>query len=211
MTRRGCGLIVGLIVAVCTRTIMAQCNTVDAVTTASFKITGGQACSTFTKLNWTFSKSNGTLIIKWGTSTSYGTQKSVYASNPINITDLTTSTKYYYAVDGTFAGQTHQYTRSSFTTSSSGTVAVADRVAGENGIATIKLGNIDFSVRAKEGETVAIELFSLDGTAIGGRYPFSIKGGSGEIGALWNMSPGIYLARVSWRSGSMQQRVFISK
>jgi hypothetical protein len=211
MTRQGCGLIAGLIVAVCTRTIMAQCNTIDAVTTASFKITGGQACSTFTKLNWTFSKSNGTLIIKWGTSTSYGTQKSVYASNPISITDLTPGTMYYYAVDGTYQGKTHQYTRSSFTTSGSGTVGVANRATDENGIATIKLGNIDFAVPAKDGETVAIELFALNGTAIGGRYLVSIKGRSRETGPLWNMSPGIYLARISWRNGSMQQKVFIGK
>jgi hypothetical protein len=299
MTRQGCGLIVGLIVAVCTRTIMAQCNTIDAVTTASFKITGGQACTNYANLNWTFNESNGTMIVKWGTSTSYGTQKSVYSSNPINITGLTPSTKYYYAVDGVFEGKSYQYTRSSFSTSggtqnhppvftsatsvacTTGTTktytvaatdadndpvtytagglpnwisfasptltlkpvmgcsnttvtivasdgkggldtlqlavsvvsmtGIAERVTGEYTIERIKIGNTDFAVPVKHGETVAIELFALNGTALGGRYVFAINGGSGETGLPWNMSPGVYLARVSWQNGSMQQKVFIGR
>jgi hypothetical protein len=123
MTRPVHILITFAVAVLYSQSLMAQCNTVDAVTTASFKITGGQACSTFADLNWTFTRSNGTMTIRWGTSTSYGSQKSVYSAKPVKLTGLTPSTTYYYAVDGSYEGRSYQYTRSSFKTSAGATAA----------------------------------------------------------------------------------------
>ncbi|MBN1603698.1 MAG: hypothetical protein JW915_18950 [Chitinispirillaceae bacterium] len=101
----------------------AQCNTIDAITAASFRITGGEACSTHANLKWSYKENNGTMTIEWGTSTSYGNSKSVYSSNPVKLTGLNPSTTYYYNVTGLWKGRTYPYTRSTFKTSS-GSVSV---------------------------------------------------------------------------------------
>jgi len=97
----------------------AQCNVIDAVTSASFRITGGEACSTYANLKWSYKEKNGEMTIKWGTSTSYGSSKSVYSSNPVKLTGLTPNTTYHYNVTGLWKGRTYQYTKSSFKTSGS--------------------------------------------------------------------------------------------
>jgi hypothetical protein len=98
-----------------------NCNTIDAVTSASFRITGGEACQDYANLSWAFRRSNGEMNIEWGTSESYGSQKSVYESNPINLTGLAPNTTYYYHVWGEYSKsgtpRTYEYTKSSFTTS----------------------------------------------------------------------------------------------
>ena len=117
MQLKGGLLFWGILLAMYVQGLFAQCNTIDAITTASFSITGGEACSTYANLNWTFRRRNGELTIEWGASTSYGTSKSVYSSNPVNLPNLTPNTTYYYHVWGVYRNITHEYTKTSFTTS----------------------------------------------------------------------------------------------
>jgi len=203
----------GIVVA-CAQVIMAQCNTVDAVTTASFKITGGQACSTSATLNWSFNQNNGTMTIRWGTSTSYGSQKSVYTANPISITGLTKKTKYFYAVDGLFENITHTYTRSSFTTSGSTGIRTDDfqRTILDNGAITLALGRNSMILPFIHGELFyTMQLFTLSGASIGNKTVLSLKNGTHQAGLFNNITPGMYLVRISWTNGSMQQKVFLGK
>jgi hypothetical protein len=99
------------------------CNQIDAVTTASFKVVSGQACQDSASIVWNFTRQNGSMTIKWGTTKSYGSTGDLYAGGYTANTDQTfkftgiqPGTKYYYSVRGLFAGATHNYTDSSFTT-----------------------------------------------------------------------------------------------
>ncbi|MBN1758552.1 MAG: hypothetical protein JW863_09555 [Chitinispirillaceae bacterium] len=113
----------------------SQCNPVDAITTASFSITGGEACSTYANLRWTYRRNNGTMTIEWGTSTSYGTSKSVYAANPINIPNLTPNTEYFYHVYGIWQGRTYEYSKTSFTTAAAGPANRAPEITSTASVA----------------------------------------------------------------------------
>jgi large repetitive protein len=119
MTNKAFVFLFGLAAVSFTPNAFSQCNAVDAVTTASLKITGGEACSTYANLDWQFRRTNGTMTIEWGTTTSYGTSKSLYSANPVNIPNLTPNTEYFYHVFGNYQGRNHDYSRSSFTTAAS--------------------------------------------------------------------------------------------
>ncbi len=116
MTNKTFVFLIGLTAVSFAPNAFSQCNTVDAITTASFKINGGEACSTYANLNWQFRRSNGSMTIEWGTSTSYGTSKNLYSGNPVNIPNLTPNTEYFYHVFGNYKGRNYDYSRSSFTT-----------------------------------------------------------------------------------------------
>ncbi|MBN1308732.1 MAG: hypothetical protein JXA18_12485 [Chitinispirillaceae bacterium] len=55
--------------------------------------------------------------IEWGTTTSYGTQKSIYPTSPVHLPNLTPNTTYFYHVWGIYRSRTYEYTTSSFKTS----------------------------------------------------------------------------------------------
>jgi len=115
-------LAAGVVILLGAGSAMAQCTTINAVTSASFKITGGQACSTYANLTWTFTKRNGEMTIEWGPTTTYGTKKSLYPSSPVNLPNLTPNTTYYYHVWGFYENRTYEYTKSTFTTAAGAVV-----------------------------------------------------------------------------------------
>lgn len=97
-----------------------DCNEIDGYTSASFRITGGEACPDYANLNWSYKRTNGKMTIEWGTSESYGSQKSVYDSKPIHLTGLAPNTTYYYHVWGEYSKigppKTYEYGTGTFTT-----------------------------------------------------------------------------------------------
>ena len=144
--------------------ISAECNTIDAVTAASFRITGGEACSTYADLNWTFTRKNGEMTIEWGTSTSYGAQKSIYPNPPVNIPNLTSNTTYYYHVWGFYQNRTYEYVKSSFKTPAPGTSAALKSPAART--FTLRIGNTRLMLPFEPEEAAGISVYSLTGSRI---------------------------------------------
>ena len=140
----------------------SQCNSVDAITTASFSITGGEACSTYANLKWSFRRSNGTMTIEWGTSTAYGTSKSVYSANPVNLTNLQPNTQYFYHVFGIYQGRTYQYSTSSFTTAASAPSNQAPSITGSPVVACTLGTTTTYTVTATDPENDPVT-FSING------------------------------------------------
>ena len=105
-----------IVVALLVSRSFSQCNNVDALTSASFRITGGEACSTSVNLDWSYRRSNGEMTIEWGTSVQYGNSKSIYSANPINISDLTPNTEYFFHTYGFYHNRTYEYYTFSITT-----------------------------------------------------------------------------------------------
>jgi hypothetical protein len=186
----------GLIVGTIQMHLSAQCNTIDAITTASFKISGGQACSTFAKMNWSFRRSNGKMTIKWGTSTSYDSSKSVYDSNPINLTGLTPNTTYYYNVTGFYDNKNYQYSKSSFKTS--GTKPTSVLVNGsKKETVNLMIGNEHHSVAIDPDRMLQLSFYSLTGTKI---VTENLKYSGADLNAnslTKHIAPGVYLLKIS--------------
>jgi hypothetical protein len=176
--------------------LAAQCNTIDAITTASFKISGGQACSTFANMNWSFKRNNGTMTIQWGTSTSYGSSKSVYASNPINLTGLVPNTTYYYNVTGFYNNKNYQYSKSSFKTSGAKPTSVLINGSKKEAVNLI-IGSVPLSVVIGSDQMIQLSFYSLNGTKI---FTDNLKYRGADLNAnnlSQNIAPGVYLLQVS--------------
>ncbi|MGB7569764.1 MAG: fibronectin type III domain-containing protein [Chitinivibrionales bacterium] len=202
-----------LIVAAISYALNAQtCNTIDAVTTASFKITGGQACATTASLNWSFTENNGTLTIRWGTTTSYGNSGNVYSAKPYVIKNLTPNTTYYYAVDAVWQGSSnYHYTRSSFKTASGTMTNQPPVITGANNRQfQFTFGNVPVAVPCKAGQSISISIFSLSGARV---FDRSITPGTGDKSgtiSFKNAQPGVYLVKVRSSSYLLTQKIFLN-
>ena len=202
-TRKCFSILAACLFSAAMHPVYAQCNTVDAVTTASFRITGGEACSTYANLSWTFSKRNGTMTIQWGTSTNYDSSKSVYTSNPIKLTGLKPDTKYFYHVYGVYQNKTHQYTTSSFTTSP-GPVTTGTRVTGPAGTAnkgSLTVGSTRISFPMSTDQPIEGALYSAAGVRIM-RFSFPTAGTNSIRNPTPGMASGVYLLQIRNRHQS---------
>ena len=186
------------------------CNPVDAKTSASFRITGGQACATTASLNWKYTENNGTLTIRWGTSTAYGFSKSVYTSNPIQLTNLKPGTTYYYAVDATWKGSSnYHYVRWKFTTAGGTTANSYVCQERDREQFVITLGNTPhvFPINGKNG--ISIALYTPNGSKVFSRTLQSGRLGKNNVETIKNIMPGIYMLKAKASGTTIAQKVLI--
>lgn len=115
-------------------------NDIDAVSSASgkYKITGGKAYSDNAELNYSWRYANGTMAIKWGTTSSMtdGSQSiSVFPpSGKFTINSLEPNSLYYFKLTGTWAGMSYSNLGSgTFTTASDGAVTFSLTVESGSG------------------------------------------------------------------------------
>ena len=162
MPHKQCLVLIAATIAVLTTEAFPQCSPIDAITTASFSITGGEACSTYANLDWRFRRSNGTMTIEWGTSTAYGTSKSVYSANPVSIPNLQPNTQYFYHVYGVYEGRTHQYTTSSFTTAANTPVNNPPEITSASAVSCTTGTTVIYSITASDPDNDPVN-FSVNG------------------------------------------------
>lgn len=115
-------------------------NDIDAVSSASgkYKITGGKAYSGNAELNYWWRYGNGTMSIKWGTTTSMtdGSQSiPVFpVSGTIEINSLEPNTTYHFQLYGTWAGYNYpNLGKGTFMTASDGTISFVLTVESGSG------------------------------------------------------------------------------
>ncbi len=128
-------------------------NDIDAISSASgkYRITGGKAYSGNAELKYQWRYGNGTMSIKWGTTSSMtdGSQSiPVFpVSGTIDINSLEPNTKYNFQLYGTWAGYNYpNLGKGTFTTASDGTISFVLTVESGNG-----------SGEYEEGEEVTIK------------------------------------------------------
>gem|GEM_PF-2343931 len=121
-------LIVTVVVVASVNLSFAEtCTTIDAMTSPTKKFTtiasGSQYCATTATIKWQDSYSDGTRLIEWGTSTSYGNTITLSGkSGTATLSPLTPGTKYYWRVNRSYDGKTVTTPAGSFTTSTTETI-----------------------------------------------------------------------------------------
>ena len=151
-----------LVICCFSKNISSQCNDVDALTSASFRITGGEACSTSISLDWTYRRDNGEMTIEWGTSTQYGDSKSIYSQNPINITNLTPNTEYFFHTYGYYRNRTYEYYTFSVTTAAGSPPNEAPEITSAEAVSCTTGQTTTYTVTATDNDDDEITFTAQD-------------------------------------------------
>ena len=194
----------------------AQCNKIDALTTASFQINGGEACSTSAKFDWSFTRSNGEITFDYGTTNSYGTKKAFTpnaGNKPLTISPLTPNTTYYYRVIGVYTSKNvnKEYYKSTFKTAASGVTSVGAPANGATAMPsfTLSIGDTRVTLAAVNGDAVKVALYSLDGSVVMTRIVMAGADRSVRFGRA-GVTPGCYLLQVRCAGATIMRAVSVA-
>ena len=154
-------MVVSIVSALITGSSFAlDCNTIDVKTSASFKITEGKACNDYAELKWSFKRTNGAMLIEWGTSESYGNKKSIYEANPIRLENLQPGTTYFYHTWGEYTKmgnlKTYEYYTGTFTTSGSASVNNPPEITSTSTVACTSGTEKIYTVTATDRDNDAV-------------------------------------------------------